>query len=44
MVVGHLVQTLTDFGVPPEDIDLVGAALSPTCADVVQVDPEACGG
>jgi hemoglobin len=44
LVVAHLVQALTDAGVPADDIGLVGAALSPTCADIVQVDPGACGG
>ena len=44
IVVGHLVQALTDAGVPPDDIGIVGAALAPTCADIVQEDPEACGG
>jgi truncated hemoglobin YjbI len=43
-VAAHLLQALSDGGASPDDVDLVGAALGPTCADIVQVDPEACGG
>jgi hemoglobin len=47
-VVGHLVDTLTELGVPPETIGQIGGALAPLRADIVtlttvQADTELAG-
>jgi hemoglobin len=42
-VVGHLVETLTSLGVPPDTIATIGGALSPLRGDIVTAEVPAAG-